>query len=315
MRLPDTEKEGENGAENGEKTDVIGNAVVLGGAGQAGKLLARSLGASGIAVTLVDMREPEHVQKHGAVFLRCDIGECGPELNALLARADCVCVCLPEAIALASAAKLTDSMTEGSLWVDTLSIKGDIVRALASERGRLEAVSLNPMFAPAMGWEGNAVALVTVADGTKSALFKQMLAGWGARLEEVTAEDHDRLTAAIQVATHASVLSFGAALLELKFDLDKALRLATPPHRLLLTLLYRMATQNPDVYWDIQTYHPEGGAVRKALLQALEDLQADAARHEGDRLYTMLRDWRALFATHENTFREWSTRAFALPDV
>jgi prephenate dehydrogenase len=198
--------------------------------------------------------------------------------------------------------------------MDTLSVKSSIVREIRRMAGRVEGLSINPMFAPVMGWTGNGVAVVEVFVGPKSTFFKNLLSTWGARLEPVDAEEHDRLTAAIQVATHAAVIAFGGALLGLNFDLERAMRLSTPPHRLMLTLLHRMTTQSVDVYWDIQTYHPLGIAVRKEMIDTLERLDEDAAKCEARRFAEIFAALNALFQPRDALFKRWAGHAFAAVD-
>jgi 4-amino-4-deoxyprephenate dehydrogenase len=292
---------------------MLTNAVVLGGLGQAGMLLAESLQNSGIPVTLVDAREPDDRQFDGPAFLKSDVGECGPDLRSLLASSDCVCVCLPEKVALRAASHLAAAMREGSLWVDTLSVKTDIVGLIERYAGTLEVLSINPMFAPVMGWRGGSVAAVEPVPGPKTAFFKGLLCTWGARVEKISAQEHDRLTGMIQVATHAAVYCFGAATLQSGFDLEKALRLATPPFRVLLTLLYRMTTQSPDVYWDIQAHHPLARSVRQGLLRTLEDLQHDATKDNSAKFKATIEHLKLLFEAQAGTFSQWAVQALTLP--
>jgi prephenate dehydrogenase len=208
---------------------------------------------------------------------------------------------------------LAAAIREGSLWVDTLSVKTDIVTLIEKHAGALEMLSLNPMFAPVMGWHGRPVAAVEPVPGPKTAFFKRLLGTWGARVEEVSAQEHDRLTGVIQVATHAAVYCFGAAALQPGFDLEKALRLSTPPYRVLLTLLHRMTTQSPDVYWDIQTHHPLAGPVRQLLLRTLEDLQRDAAKDNSARFKATIEALSLLLKPRAGTFSQWSEQALTLP--
>ena len=294
---------------------MISRAVVLGGLGQMGTLISRSLVESGVAVTQVDLRAQAADVGNGMGWLQCDVGALGPELRSAVASSDCVFICLPEKITLQMTPRLAAAMTDGSLWVDTLSVKTDVVRAIATQSGRIEALSINPMFAPVMGWRGNPVAVVEVFSGPKSALLKKLMAGWGARLEIIAAEEHDRLTAVIQVATHAAVLAFGATLLESNFDLGRTFCLSTPPHRLLLTLLHRMTKQSPEVYWDIQAYHPLGGRVRQEMMSALGRIGEDAGQFEAKRFVELFAQLRALFESRDELFEEWGKRAVADVDL
>ena len=254
---------------------TLSRATVLGGLGQAGQLMAQALAHAGSEVVLVDLRpRPEAIA--AGRYLQADITEPDDELLRTIASADCVVTCLPEGAALQAAPAILDAMSKGALWVDTLSVKQHICGLLRGYKDKLELVSINPMFAPALGFAGNSIAFVEVAGGPKSEQFAQVLRSLGANVELVTPETHDRLTAAIQVATHAAILSFGAALLELDYDVEKSSTLATPPHRLLLSLLQRLSTANPEVYWDIQHHHPYAASVRESLNRALKTLDAAA---------------------------------------
>ena len=65
---------------------------------------------------------------------------------------------------------------------------------------------------------------------------------------EVDGAEHDRLTAALQVAGHAAIIAFGHALSSLGYDADRLRSLWTPPHRVMLALLARMGTLDAEVY-------------------------------------------------------------------
>jgi 4-amino-4-deoxyprephenate dehydrogenase len=301
---------------------MIEKVVVLGGLGEVGTLLSRSLAASGAAVLDVDRRPPPGPPAGAAPrpFLAADAAAPGGALGEALAAADAVAVCLPEEAALAALDGVVGAMARGALWIDTLSVKTAVCRALAARAPGIEALSINPMFAPALGWRGNAVATVEVAAGPRSAALLDLIGAWGARVERLSAAEHDALTAATQVATHAAVLAFGAALLELGYDAQAALRLATPPHRLMLALLSRVIHANPTVYAEIQRYHPQGEAVRQAMGRALAAL-SESAQDPGAAL---LRRWfdelALLLAPARGALRELGDRLVAqaageLPDV
>ncbi|MCX6475640.1 prephenate dehydrogenase dimerization domain-containing protein, partial [Rhodococcus sp. (in: high G+C Gram-positive bacteria)] len=104
---------------------------------------------------------------------------------------------------------------------------------------------------------------------------------WGASVAVMDADRHDRLAAATQVLTHASVLAFGVALAELGVSADELLAVAPPPHRTLLALLARVAGGEPEVYWDVQAGNPYAGATRKALFDATAQVDR-AAETLGD---------------------------------
>jgi prephenate dehydrogenase len=183
---------------------------------------------------------------------------------------------------------------------------------LSEMAGRFQAVSINPMFAPRVGWKDQCVAIVELIGGPKASILKEFLRQWGARLEETTAGEHDRLTGLIQVATHAAILSVGAALLSTNLELDRVLRFATPPHKLLLLLIHRLTTQSPEVYWDVQAFHPFGYGVRDQLIAALRAIQEDAKSEDQTRFFGLLGDLRKLLKDQEDLFVQWTKKALTI---
>src|SRR6478736_657185 len=149
----------------------------------------------------------------------------------------------------------------------------DVVRtADAVIAGEAEALSLNPMFAPALGFAGHPVASVVVRDGQRGRALCDLIEQWGARVVTVTADQHDRVAAAAQALTHAAVIAFGAALTELDVDIADLDRIAPPPHTALLSLLARIASGAPEVYWDVQAANPYAPAARRALSRGVSQL-------------------------------------------
>jgi prephenate dehydrogenase len=203
-------------------------------------------------------------------------------------------------------------MPDRALWVDTLSVKGPILERLQARARPVEILSINPMFAPALGWRGHSVAVVEAGQaGAKARSFKELLMRWGASVQIVTADEHDRLTAALQVATHAAALAFGSVLLGLDYNVEAALALATPPHRIMLGLLYRIVSQNPEVYWDIQAYHPHAARVREDLSASLANMEALVKHGDIDEFKQLFQKLRSLLAPRDETLSELATRLIA----
>jgi prephenate dehydrogenase len=191
-----------------------------------------------------------------------------------VAQADLVLLAVPERVALAAVAPLAARMRPGTLLADTLSVKGRIAALVRSEPRHVEAVSLNPMFAPSLGMKGRPIAVVTLIDGPRARALRELLAVWGARVVPIEAADHDRVTAAIQVATHGALLGFGFALQDLGVTTEELCGLAPPPHLTMLGMLARIVSGVPEVYWDIQASNPEAPFARKALQRGIERLAA-----------------------------------------
>jgi prephenate dehydrogenase len=222
-------------------------------------MLAGLLRSSGSAVRVVD-----------PAFGTGDITALEDGLADEVRAADAVLLAVPEPVALAAVVGVTAAMRPDALLVDTLSAKS---RFAAAVQGLdIQAVGLNPMFAPSLGMAGRPVAAVTYRDGPAVAHLLELVDIWGGRVVQLTPAEHDRLTAGIQALSHAAVLAFGSALHALGLPIEKLTALATPPHATLLALLARIASGSPEVYWDVQAGNPHASAARAALADAVRRL-------------------------------------------
>jgi prephenate dehydrogenase len=234
------------------------------------------LGA-GADVLVVDVTAPAAE----VAYVRGDICAMEAGLVTEIRHADIVVLAVPEHVALAAVPALAPQLRPGGILVDTLSVKTGIVAALAAHGAHLEAVSLNPLFAPALGFDGRAVAAVVVRDGPRARALLDAVGRRGGRVVEVGADEHDRVAAVTQALTHAAVLAFGLALDELGVAVEDLGAVATPPHLTLLALLARIASGQPETYWDVQAGNPHARRARAALAAGLATL-ADAADHGSD---------------------------------
>ena len=252
---------------------------VIAGGGAVGRLFADLLSAAGGDVLVVD-------RAAGPGQVVGDITAGGPGLAAELAAADVVVLAVPEPVALAALAPVAAAMTPGALLVDTLSVKSRYAAAVSDLPADVEVLSLNPMFAPALGFDGRPVAAVELRDGPRTQALIRLLSAAGARVVPVAADRHDRLAAATQALTHATVLAFGAALAALDVTAEELAALAPPPHATLLALLARIAGGTPEVYWDVQSANPFAQHARAALCTAVSTV--DIAVDKGEDEFTDL---------------------------
>jgi prephenate dehydrogenase len=252
--------------------------VVAGGAGAVGGLVVDLLLSAGADVVVVDVAAPPAELARVCAYARGDVCAMDARLVAEMRRADIVVLAVSERVAMAAVPALARELRPGALLVDTLSVKTGIVAALAAHASHLEAVSLNPMFAPALGFDGRAVAAVVVRDGPRARALLDAVGRRGGRVAEVDADEHDRVAAVTQALTHAAVLAFGLALDELDVAVEDLGAVATPPHLTLLALLARIASGGPETYWQVQAGNPHARRARTALAAGLATL-ADTADH------------------------------------
>jgi 4-amino-4-deoxyprephenate dehydrogenase len=278
---------------SGRASDApLARVAVLGGAGAVGRLMAGALADGGGEVVVVD-RAAE------LPAIRLDVERDAAELARVVAAVDAVVLALPEAVALAALPQVLSASAPGALLVDTLSVKTPFVQAVRAAGAPVEALSLNPMFAPALGFEGRPVLAVEISRGPRSDALIALLERCGARVVRVDEERHDVLAAALQVLPHAALLSLGLALARLDDDLDlgELLAVAPPPFVALVALLARIASASPETYWDIQDANPRAPDARAALAEGLADLDTVAlARDPGgfdmllERIHALLGD-------------------------
>ncbi|WDL95266.1 prephenate dehydrogenase/arogenate dehydrogenase family protein [Alicyclobacillus sp. ALC3] len=244
------------------------HCVVIGGAGAVGSLFADLLQTSGRQVSVID-----HIKPTGNFpFEICDAANLTIDAREMVRTADMVLLALPERVAIEMVPSLCTQMRANALLAHTLSVQSRMSNAIETLQPAVEVVGLNPMFAPSLGVLGRSVAAIVQRGGPNSDELLDLLSSWGGKVIRVTAEEHDRLVAAMQVLTHTTVLAFGAALRELGVDLALVSTLAPPPHATLLAILARISSGTAEVYWDIQSANPYAPAARSALFNAVNQV-------------------------------------------
>lgn len=254
--------------------EPILRCVIVGGAGEVGGMFVRLLARSGAEVCVVDPRPAP--SRSGAApwtrHLQGDITAPGPELLAELRTTDMVMLAVPEQVALDAAELVAAELRTGALFAHTLSVQGPISELLRAKAPDVQAVGLNPMFAPSLGMDGRPVVAVLLRQGPRARELLRLIGTWGGQVVHVSGDEHDSLAAASQVLTHAVVLSFGFALQELGVSVKELGAVAPPPHVTMLALLARIADGTPEVYWDVQSANPEASRGREALLRGVRRL-------------------------------------------
>ncbi len=249
----------------------LGRVVIVGG-GAVGALFAGAL-APTAALHVIDTRPPTNTAI-ACSYIQCDAASLDAPASAALADAECVIIALPEAAAEAAVPAILATMPPGALLVDTLSIKTAICAVYGSARPSQQILSVNPMFAPSLGFAGHGAIVVPVRTGPRADSFLDFLTATGCRLIQMTADDHDRAAAGLQAMTHAAILGLGLGLAELGHDIAQLAPVMPPPHRAMLGLLARMAGAAPETYRDIQAANPHAATARAALTDAINTLSS-----------------------------------------
>lgn len=256
--------------------------TILGVNGAFGARMVRALASVADPIRGIDRADRPAADVPVSEYVAGDVTAPDAAVRAAVGAADWVIACLPEPVTEACVADLLGMMAPASMLVAILSVHGpffDRVRALgAADR----VLGLNPLFAPSLDFAGQAVVAMGADRVAHAPAFLDRLRALGAHVEPMTAHEHDRHMAAVQVATHAAVLAFGRSLAALDYDVARGLHASTPPHRTLLALLGRMASGSAAVYGEIQCTNPFAQEARAALAQALAELSSAASRGEQD---------------------------------
>ncbi|MFJ3927264.1 prephenate dehydrogenase/arogenate dehydrogenase family protein [Streptomyces sp. NPDC090022] len=291
----------------------IRRAVIVGGQGAVGRLFTEKLQGSGVQICVVDPAGAGAPAPGGARSIHGDITDLSPRLEKELGKADVVVLAVPEPVALAAVKGVAAALRPGALLVDTLSVKQRIDEEFRAhvDGDAVEALGLNPMFAPALGFEGRVVAASVTYGGPLTAELLRLVESWGGRVVRVEAAEHDRLTAVSQALTHATVLSFGLALSRMGTDVEEVAKIAPPPHKTLASLLARVSSGTPEVYWDVQAANPQAVSARTALAEAARRL-ADTVKDGTEEDFTaLMAKVRGALGAELDNYRELCARIFA----
>ncbi|MGB3827384.1 MAG: bifunctional chorismate mutase/prephenate dehydrogenase [Ornithinimicrobium sp.] len=211
----------------------LGPIVIVGGAGAIGSMWGRMLTLSGYDVRILDRddwgRAADLLDGAGMVLVSVPIHDTIEVIESLPALpADC-------------------------LLVDLTSVKsGPIAAMLNAHRGPV--LGLHPMFGPDVdSFAKQVVACCPGRDPEASQWLTAQIRLWGARVHEVSAEDHDGAMGLIQALRHFSTFVYGSHLAHEDRKLADLLALSSPIYRLELVMVGRLFAQSPELYFDIIT--------------------------------------------------------------
>jgi len=288
------------------------STVVVGGSGAVGSLFLDML-ACGTArsLTVVDRRPPPQAPPSATIVLD-DVTRASGRTRDLVASCDLLILATPESVAIDAARALLPMMKAGSLVVDTLSVKCRYAHAVAATATASELLGVNPMFAPSLGFPGRSVVAVPYRSAYLAEAFIAFVAAQGAQVVRLDAEGHDRACAAIQAATHASVLCFGMALAAGSYDLGAAERIMSPPHRTMLALLGRIVSADPEVYRDIQAANPYAAQARAGLVDAHRRFEQLIGSGDSEAFHRLVTELRSLLASGDTDYAALCAQLFEI---
>ncbi|HEV7506231.1 MAG TPA: prephenate dehydrogenase dimerization domain-containing protein [Thermoanaerobaculia bacterium] len=292
------------------------NVLILGAGGGFGTLLASLLSSDERILNGIDVVTPGKVAAERlAGFILADAALPGSAALEAVAGADWVISCMSNDATLDAFPRLASRMRSGALFLDILSVKTPICSLMSAARFDIECLSIHPMFAPSLGFSRQNVVVVRVRGGRHSDRIESLLAEWGAHIHHLTAEQHDRGTAAVQVATHAAIISFGMALKAMDYRLPEVLPISSPVHRTLLALLARIVNGAPEIYWQVQRENPEAVAARSAVVAGAGEFQRLVDSGQAESFSAVQGALREMLGDSNDDLSGLAARVFDLPLV
>ena len=163
---------------------------------------------------------------------------------------------------------------------DVGSLKSPLRKGLAALRAAGgQVTSVHPMFGPDTELlSGRHVIFVDVGVPEATAAARALFEPTMATLVEMDLESHDRLIAYVLGLSHALNIAFFTALAESGEAAPRLATLSSTTFDAQLGVAAKVAAENPDLYFEIQTLNDYGTESLAALLYAVERLRRWCAR-------------------------------------
>jgi chorismate mutase/prephenate dehydrogenase len=228
------------------------NVVIVGGGGRLGSWFVRYFNDCGWSVSVVeanDQRSPAHIV---------------PEFDVVL-------LAVPHPVSPVVIESYGRFLTEDHLLVDLSSVKS--ATAQATRNLKSEVLLVHPMWSPQVPTM-NGQTMVICRDGRHDLLSRILLDEFensGVILTMLSAEEHDRVMALVQVATHAMLLGLGELHRLSGFTAETLTACESPIYRMISAMLGRMLSHQAELYADIALCNPYGPDAVIGLAKCLTD--------------------------------------------
>jgi chorismate mutase/prephenate dehydrogenase len=245
------------------------SALVIGGSGKMGHWVADFLAAQGFAVTVADPAGEVAGYDYVADWKMTDLHH------------DFIVVATPIRIANAVLAELAGRRPRGIVF-DIGSLKTPLRSGLEQLRAAgCHVTSVHPMFGPDTELlSGRHVIFIDLGDAAALAEARALFGSTMADLVVMGLDEHDRLIAFVLGLSHALNIAFFTALAESGEAAPRLARMSSTTFDAQLEVATRVATENPELYFEIQSLNDYGVESLNALQAAVNRLCR--AVHEGD---------------------------------
>jgi len=238
-------------------------ALVIGGAGNMGRWFVRYLVAQGFSVEIADPTDgPAGVVNHR-------------DWTNVTLDHEIVIVAAPMPATAHILERMAVAPPPGVVF-DVGSLKSPLRKSLHALRvAGAQVTSVHPMFGPDTELlSGRHVIFVDVGAPKATAAARALFEPTMATLVEMDLESHDRLIAYVLGLSHALNIAFFTALAESGEAAPRLATLSSTTFDAQLSVAAKVAAENPDLYFEIQTLNDYGTESLAALLYAVERLRS-----------------------------------------
>ncbi|MDR0805174.1 MAG: bifunctional chorismate mutase/prephenate dehydrogenase [Enterobacteriaceae bacterium] len=259
----------------------MGAVVIVGGHGKMGQLFSKLFKLSGYQVRVLEQHDWQQAE-------------------TILSGAGLVVVSVPIHLTEQVIHRLP-KLPEECILVDLASVKNPPLQAmLAVHNGPV--LGLHPMFGPDVG--SLAKQVIAYCDGRQPEAYQwllEQLQVWGAKLQAISAVEHDKNMAFIQALRHFATFTYGLNLSQENVQLEQLLALSSPIYRLELAMIGRLFAQDAELYGDIIMSSEDNLALIKRYYTCFGN--ALSLLEKGDKAefiaeFNQVKAWFGDYATH-----------------
>ena len=190
-------------------------------------------------------------------------------------QAEVVILAVPIDIIRKTIKEVAPYLNEGSLLLDVTSVKEEPAKVMEEVIPEgVEFLPTHPMFGPRVrSLDGQVVVLTPLMKGKWFNQVMKFLGSEKARIIVTTPQIHDRMMSVVQGLTHFAYISIAATLKKLQVDVKESRKFASPVYNLMLDMIARIVSQNPYLYYSIQTRNQYIEEAHEEFLSTFQDLK------------------------------------------
>jgi chorismate mutase/prephenate dehydrogenase len=244
-------------------------ALVIGGRGKMGRWTADFLASQGFAITIADPSGEVPGYDYVADWHSSDLTH------------DLIVVATPIRIANDVLGELAERKPRGVVF-DIGSLKTPLRAGLEKLRAAgCRVTSVHPMFGPDTELlSGRHVIFIDLGDASALQEARSLFGSTMADLVVMGLDEHDRLIAFVLGLSHALNIAFFTALAESGEAAPRLARMSSTTFDAQLDVATRVAAENPDLYYEIQSLNEYGEESLTALRTAVGRLWSAVHEHD-----------------------------------